>query len=127
MAEFTKDELDLRVKQVLARHWGRENSIGRWELVAEIFGAAAAEDRTDGNSADRRIRDAKERLRNKGEIICDLMGGEGTFMAKSAEEYRMFRKRYGAHAFPIMATIREMDKTAENTWPNPLQPGLFEQ
>ena len=119
------DDLDRMVFRVLIRHWGKANAVKRWELVAQICGEEAAAVQSDENSHDRRIRKSKERLRRQGHIICDLGDGSGCFMAATEEEYQAFRSAYGSHAFPILETIREMDKAAQRQWPNAMQPRLL--
>lgn len=59
---------------------------------------------------DRSMRKAIENIRRMGVRLCDLEDGSGLFIAKTEDEYRAFKLRYGAHAFSLMATIRAMDK-----------------
>ena len=123
---FTDDELDKNVLCVLQQHQGKANPIGRWELVAAIYGGAVPEwMQNDENLADRQIRESVSRLRRRGVLICDQGDGSGRFLAQSLEEYQAFRMRYGGRAFQVMETLREMDKAAEHIWPNELQPRLI--
>ena len=125
MRDFiSKDELDREVLYLISQHIGRQNAVGRWDLVEQIFGEKQS-NRDDGNSLDRRMRDSIERLRGEGHIICNMGDRTGYYVASNVEEYQEFRLLYGAHAFPIMATIREMDRAASQKWPNPLQPALM--
>jgi hypothetical protein len=119
------DDIDERVQTAMKFHLGQKNAVGRWDLVIHIFGLGADLPRTDQNRADRAIRKSVERLRSNGLIICNLGDGSGWFLPASAEEYRSFRAMYGSHAFPILDNIKAMDRTAQDTWPNPLQPGLL--
>lgn len=126
MAKFTDSELDAHVLFFLKQHVGKEQPIGRWEIVAKIFGPDAALEHNDSNYADRQVRDAVERLRHGGALICDMGNGEGRFMASTLEEYQSFRAKYGSMAFKIIATLSEMDKAAAQAFElNPLQPRLI--
>jgi len=123
---ISKDELDHEVLYVLMNHQGAENAIDRWKLAETVFEEIQwKEAQNDDNSSDRQCRHSIERLRHQGHIICNTGNGHGYYMAKTVEEYQAFRNNYGAHAFPIMEAIREMDKAAENKWPNPLQPRMI--
>jgi hypothetical protein len=121
----SEEGLDRAVQFNLYQHRGQANGIRRETLVYELFGVQVA-DVTDADSFDRNIRDAIERLRNQGHLICNLGDGSGYFIASSVGEYQAFRLRYGKHAFPILATIKQMDRAAAETWQDPLQPRLFE-
>ncbi len=59
---------------------------------------------------DRSLRRVVEKIRNRGVRLCDLEDGSGLFIAKTEEEYRSFKLRYGKHAYSLMRTIRAMDK-----------------
>lgn len=122
---LTDDDLDREMLFVIRMHKGQVNAIRRWDLCLKIFGADAAIDRNDGNTYDRQARRSIERLRRQGHIICNLGSGDGYFLAVTPEEYQSFRAVYGSHAFPIMETIREMDKAAGQQWENPLQPRML--
>jgi hypothetical protein len=128
--EFTrKDELDAQIVYVIHQHNGEENAIDRWKLVEAVFGAGclAVElgGTTDSNKFDRKLRNGIERLRNNGHIICNMGTGDGYYVAATQDEYLKFRAMYGAHAFPIMATIHKLDEAAAEKWSNVLQPTLF--
>lgn len=122
---LTDKQLDRELLYVVRMHRGQDNAIGRWDLCIKLFGEDAVFSRSDTNTYDRNIRRCVERLRRRGYIICNLGNGDGYFLAVTKEDYQRFRAAYGAHAFPIMETIREMDKAAERQWPNPLQPSLM--
>lgn len=122
---ISDDELDHEVLYVINMHRGQQNAISRWEMVEKVFGRDAALVRSDGNTQDRQLRRSIERLRKQGHIISNLGEGSGYFLATTPEEYQAFRSAYGAHAFPIMETIKEMDKAAREQWPNPLQPRML--
>lgn len=125
MPKYTDDQLDVEVLHFLKQHRGKANPIGRWELVARIYGPVAASDQNDDNFADRQIRESVARLRRRGLLICDMGDGRGRYLAESLEEYQSFRQYFGAAAFEKLATIREMDSQAEQEWPSELQPRLL--
>lgn len=125
MRRYTEEQLDQEVLALLRQHYGKTSPIGRWELVAKVYGPVAAQDQNDGNYADRQIREAVERLRKRGMLICDMADGGGRFMAQTVDEYQAFRMKYGSRAFAIMDTLREMDKAAAKQWENPLQPRML--
>ncbi|HEX2994758.1 MAG TPA: hypothetical protein VHP14_08040 [Anaerolineales bacterium] len=120
-------QLDRDVLVWLKHHVGKQNAIGRWELVQRIFGEEAARVQSDENQYDRQIRDAVVRLRRSGLLICDMGDGRGRYVAATLEEYQAFRKYYGAGAFDRLTTIREMDNAAKEAWPgsDPLQEKLL--
>lgn len=122
---LTDEQLDKDVLYIIGKHRGNDNAISRWDLCLQVFGEAAVLDRNDLNTYDRQVRRSIERLRRQGHLICNLGAGDGYFLAVNNDEYLRFRTVYGSHAFPIMETIREMDKAAGKEWPNPLQPSLM--
>jgi len=125
MPTFTDEQLDREVLYWLKQHRGRQNPMGRWELVERIFGLDAARVRGDDNLADRHVREAVARLRKRGVLICDMGDGQGRYLAATLEEYQAFRQYYGSGAFEKLETIREMDKAAEEVWPDALQMRLL--
>ncbi|MBI5933294.1 MAG: hypothetical protein HY867_06265 [Chloroflexi bacterium] len=125
MPKFSDDQLDASVLHFIRQHRGKANPIGRWELVAKIFGPVAAADQNDDNFADRQIRESVMRLRRRGALICDMGDGRGRYLADSVEEYQAFRQYFGAAAFEKLATVKEMDKAADQEWPSELQPRLI--
>ena len=125
MPKLTDDQLDAEVLFVLKQHVGRTNPIGRWALVAKIFGPVPQIAQNDNNLADRHIRQSVERLRKQGVLICDMGNGQGRYLAETLEEYQAFRLKYSSRAYEILETLREMDKAAEHEWSDPLQPRLI--
>lgn len=125
MPRFTDKQLDAEVLHVLKQHVGRKNPIGRWELVAKIFGPVSPLEQNDGNLADRQIRETVNRLRRSGVLICDMGDGVGRYLAETADEYQAFRLKYGSRAYEVLETLREMDKAAEQEFDNALQPRLI--
>lgn len=122
---FTNEQLDGEVLFAIKQHVGRKNPIGRWELVAKIFGPVPPPDQNDNNLMDRQVRESIERLRKSGVLICDMGDGVGRYLAETLDEYQAFRLKYGSRAFAIIDTLREMDKAAEREWTDPLQPRLI--
>jgi len=121
---LSKDELDHDLLYVLMQHQGAGNAIDRWDLVERLYGEKQQTE-SDDNSQDRAVREGIERLRHAGHMICNMGDGSGYYIAGTVEEYQAFRNKYGAHAFPIMEAIREMDRAANERWENPLQPRLI--
>lgn len=126
MNTFTEDELDEIVKRFFKLHEGKESAIKRWDLVVAIFGPGADVPRTDGNTSDRQLRDAVERLRNHGVFIVNLNDGRGRYLAANEDEYLEFRNVYIKQVKSIVAVVRAMDKAAVHVYPSLLQPTLFD-
>jgi len=124
--QFTDDELDDKLKKFFQLHQGKANAIKRWDLVIAIFGLGADVPRTDGNTSDRQIRDAVERLRNHGYLILNLNDGRGRYLSANGAEYLEFRNVYVKQVKSIAAVLRTMDKQAVRVYPNILQPALFD-
>jgi hypothetical protein len=125
MPRYNDEQLDAEVLFAIKQHVGRQHPIGRWELVAKIFGPVAAGDQNDNNPADRQIRESVERLRKRGVLICDMGDGVGRYMAETYDEYKAFRAKYGSRAFAIIDTLHEMDEAAKREFPDILQPRLL--
>ena len=107
-------------------HQGRENAIKRWDLVVKIFGVGSDVPRDDDNLQDRSIRAAVERLRRHGVLILDMNDGRGRFLCRAEEEYWDFRNRYLKPLRARADTIKLLDKAARVTFPNLMQPALFD-
>ncbi len=123
---LSRDALDHEMLYVLMQHVGEEHGILRSRLVERIFDVVVRFVRDpDTDASDRSVRHSIERLRHQGHMICNMGNGEGYYLAATVEEYQRFRAMYGAHAVPILEAIREMDKTAAERWPNPLQPRML--
>ncbi len=123
---LTDDELDERLTKLFALHRGKENAVKRWDLVVKLFGEGSDIPRTDGNTYDRQVRDAVERLRNHGVLILNLNDGRGRYLAANEDEYLEFRNVYVKQVKSIAAVLRVMDKQAVRVYPNILQPALFD-
>jgi hypothetical protein len=123
---YTDDELDERLKRLFVEHQGKARAIKRWDLVLEVFGAGSDFPRTDTNVGDRQIRDAVERLRNHGWLILNLNDGRGRYLCANEAEYWEFRNVYVKQLRSIAVSIKAMDKTAQQKYPNLLQPSLFD-
>lgn len=123
--KLSEDQLDAEVLFQLKRHLGKGHPIGRWELVEKIYGITASFPRNDGNVYDRKIREAVNRLRKQGVLICDMGDGAGRFLPESMDEYRAFRTKFTSFAYDIIETAKEMDKAAITEFPDGLQPKLL--
>jgi len=123
---YTDEALDGEVLFIIRQHQGKQNAVGRWELVERLFGREACEPRTDDNLADRQIRYSVARLRKQGVLICDMGDGRGRYLAETVDEYQEFRLKYGSRAFEVLEILRQMDKAAEQAFvTNPLQQRLL--
>lgn len=115
------DGLDWSVKEVLLRHVGEANAITRADLLTEIRRRVTLDGATD-----RQVRLAIEALREKGLLVCNVLTGDGYYLASNMDEYQAFRRKYSSYAFSILEKVREMDKEASQRWGySALQESLF--
>jgi len=125
MHKMSDEELDKMVLYFLSSHVGENNKIDRWALAERVYGVSIpAIERNDKNSLDRNVRESVSRLRNKGELICDVGNGQGRWMAANIDEFWKF---YAYFVSPISAkanTARILKKSALQKF-NQLQPSLF--
>lgn len=125
MQKFDNEKLDELVLYFLSRHVGEGNKIERWTLVERVYGVSIpAIERNDRNGLDRNVRESVSRLRNQGELICDVGNGEGRWMAANIDEFWKF---YAYFVSPISAkayTARVLKKSALEKF-NQLQLSLF--
>ena len=103
--------LEKAVLSILARCAGQKLAVGRGRLV-ELAKLAPGL----GQASDRQVRKAIENLREQGVLICNLLDGEGYFMANTLEEYQAFRAQYGSYAFTMLEKIKAMDRAADERW-----------
>lgn len=104
---------------ILNMHQGKDNPIPRWDLVRRVFGEDAVDmyGENDGNTFDRRVRDAIEYLRIfKGMHICNLGSGKGYFIAATREEYKQFKAYYLGPAYKKYQAVATMDSFADMKW-----------
>ncbi len=124
---MTNEELDRTVLHILLLHQGKPNRVGRWELVEQVFGGPVLPAfQNDDNLYDRDVRYAVGRLRAAGHLICDLGDGAGRWMAANEKEFWEF---YGYFVKPIKSkadVARALKKSAQQKWPNLMQPSLFD-
>ena len=117
--DYSSDvELDGQVKYVLSLHEGEDNGIDRWSLVAKIFGddAVALPTQNDDNTYDRQVRNSVERLRAKGNFICNRGNSSGYYIAKTREEYEQWKRYYLGAALRKLQVISTMDDKADQRW-----------
>jgi len=103
--------LEKAVLSILARCAGQKRAVGRGRLV-ELARLSPGL----GQASDRQVRKAIENLREQGVLICNLLDGEGYFMADTLEEYQAFRAQYGSYAFTMLEKIKAMDRAADERW-----------
>lgn len=121
MTKLTDEELDRGLITILNQHVGKRQAINRWDLVEKIFGRVPQHLQHDDNIDDRQIRYAVSRLREEGNLICDLGNGNGRYLAANEGE---FWELYAYYKKPIEArarVLRAMEKAAEEKWPDVLQ------
>jgi hypothetical protein len=124
MNNITADDLDKTLKHLFEhQYYNGENAVGRWELVAVIYGAGADEPRNDSNVLDRAVRDGIMRLRLQGVMIIE--GLAGRHLATSQEEYESWKEDYLKPFYTRREVVSAMDKAAAQKWPSKLQPALF--
>lgn len=119
---YTSDvELDGQVKFVLGMHQGEENGIDRWSLVGKIFGedAVSLPTQNDDNTYDRQVRNSVERLRAKGNFICNRGNSSGYYIARTRDEYEQWKKYYLGAALRKLQVISTMDDKADMIWGKP--------
>jgi hypothetical protein len=125
MPKMDNDKLDEMVLYFLSRHVGEQNKIDRWTLAERVYGVSIpAIERNDKNSFDRNVRESVSRLRNRGELICDVGNGQGRWMAANIDEFWKF---YAYFVSPISAkayTARVLKKAALQKF-NQQQPSLW--
>ena len=66
--------------------------------------------------SDRLVRAAIEDLREQGMLICNLLEGDGYYLAGSMAEYQEFRRKYASYALTILSRLKAMDATAEKLY-----------
>ncbi len=91
--------------RVIEQCSGSEKAIPRRELLTLVRKAPGLNDATD-----RQLRRAIQNLREEGVRICNLLGGDGYYLAANEKEYQEFRGKYSAYALTIWQTIRSMDE-----------------
>lgn len=124
--QLTEEQLDDILRRLFVTHQGSENAIKRWDLVVKVYGEGSDIPRTDDNPQDRLIRSAVERLRRHGVLILDFNDGRGRFLCKDEDEYWNFRNRYLKPLRARANTIKVLDRSARERFPNLMQPSLFD-
>ncbi len=117
--DYSSDvELDGQVKYVLSLHEGEDNGIDRWSLVAKILvdDAVLLPTQNDDNTYDRQVRNSVERLRAKGNFICNRGNSSGYYIAKTREEYEQWKRYYLGAALRKLQVISTMDDKADQRW-----------
>lgn len=112
------DEIDRQVLFQLNFHHGKDRAIPRWDLVRKVFGedAVTGETMNDDNPSDRATRNSIERLRHKGNHICNLGDGKGYFIASTRAEYEQFKKYYLGASWNKFENVNHMDISADTRW-----------
>lgn len=112
--------LDRAVLRVLSMHIGREQAVGREELVQVVasLGFPAHE---------RQVREVIKDLRRRGELICSAAGEDGGYyLAASREEFEEFAQaEFGAKIADMSQTLGAMRQAADSAFGQGMQLGLF--
>jgi len=96
---------------VLHGHQGREQAIGRGQLVKEVNALGL-------NAHERNVRETIRRLRRDGVLVCAMPGeGGGYYLATSMEEFADWvRQEYRARIVDMLETVRVMERSAEKAF-----------
>lgn len=117
--------LDRAILRVLSYHRGREQAIGRSELVRQVaqLGCAATE---------RQVREEIKQLRRgkNGQepcLICSAAGEDGGYyLANSRQEYEEFAQiEFVGKIADMSETLHAMEQAARRMFGDAVQPGLF--
>jgi DNA-binding transcriptional regulator PaaX len=112
--------LDRALLRILSYHSGRQNAIGRGELVANLrrHGFAVSE---------RAMRAQISQLRKSGYLIGSAAGADGGYyLIQTAQEFDEFASmEYRAKIRDMSETLRAMQKAADSRWGSAQQTTLF--
>jgi hypothetical protein len=103
--------LEKHVRLILERRTGQGNAIERGELLFQVHQSIMLV-----HASDRQVRLAIESLREQGLLICNLLTGDGYYLAETMDEYQEFRRKYASYAVTIFERVRSMDAEAEKRW-----------
>lgn len=103
--------LQKAVRLIVTYHEGSSNAVGRDELLRQVRQSVMLVATTD-----RQLRAAIEELREQGLPICNLLTGDGYYLAGTMDEYQEFRQKYASYAFTILGRVKAMDATVEKLW-----------
>lgn len=120
LMESLSPGLERAILRVLTYHVGRENRIGRRELVLKVHELGFSQ-------GDRCIRETIALLRKQKFMICSQVdGGGGYWLAKDRDEYAAFRAvELAAKRDDLNNTLRAMDAGADEAWTEVIQGRLF--
>lgn len=112
--------LDRAILRVLSYHRGREQAIGRSDLVRQVaqLGCAATE---------RQVREEIKQLRRDGTLICSAAGEDGGYyMAETLAEFEEFAQvEFIGKISDMSETLSRMRESATKIFGNGVQPALF--
>lgn len=99
--------LERAILRVLAKRVGRENAVGRKDLVKLIYSLGI-------ESHERQVREAIKDLRRDGHLICSAAGEDGGYyLAATLAEYHEFMEReFNAKISDMAETKRKLDAAA---------------
>jgi len=93
------------------RHFGHDCLINKWDMVQDIFGSDATQDRTYNNTNERRMRLAIAELRKAGYPICSDSAG-GYWYAGTLDEVLAAAGELEARAKDLFETAEAMKQKA---------------
>lgn len=105
--EKSKSEIESEVRYILSLHAGKENAIGRWELVERVFGRDAAANCGNNNPFDREIREVIAKYRDV-DFICSSSGQSGYWIARSMEDVQFIIDDYITRSRTMEAKARTL-------------------
>lgn len=112
--------LDRAILRVLSYHRGREQAIGRSDLVRQVaqLGCAATE---------RQVREEIKQLRRDGYLICSAAGEDGGYyMAETLAEFEEFAQvEFIGKIADMSETLSRMRESANKNFGSGVQPALF--
>lgn len=116
--------LDDKVLTAIWSHRGKENRIGRAELVQEVFGVKVSNAQLANNRMDRQIRESIERLRRKY-VIISSSGLNGYWFPETEAEAQAFITETENRAMKLLQITRTMRSNVEAQFQPKLQETLF--
>lgn len=114
------EALKRELLNILISHKGRENAVGRADLVEMLK-------RRGVDVHERAMRECVKDLRRDGHLILSAAGENGGYyMAASQAEFLQFdQAEFGAKIADMNETRQAMKQAALRQWPNAMQQSMF--
>lgn len=112
--------LDRAVLRALEAHQGKDQALGRKELVGMVAKLGFA-------CHDRHVRETIKQMRRKGYLICSAAGEDGGYyLARNMAEYQAFKEtEYLAKIVDMHETLAAMDAAARQAFGDGVQLSLL--